>query len=256
MEEESGWINLLTTNKGMHASNGNSKRRADAPLETDRPEKKLKSDVVELEVDVEEDDNNNNNNNNNKPRRKAKNRAISIQEALVKYSDQELYTVWRNLRDKKISEHDTTGPIKWNHQLYKARDSEGIKRYCWGVNKVAYGCRLRDSDRLRIGDLALVKSLYKMGEPEKQNYRAKLMLIGKGKKKTDLLSAHICGRGRSEGKGTDKAGKYCVNPYHIMPKTYRENAEHDHCHYFLHKGEEQRKRFYKAKLCEHDPLCF
>jgi len=181
--------------------------------------------------------------------------ALGIKQTLAKYNDQEIHNVWSNLEDKKCSPNDTAMPIQWD-DLHTTTDANGDTRYCWGVNRVAYGYGFRDSDRARVVDLALMSKLHTTTDvQEKEALRKSLMMIGKGKKKSDLLGAHLCGRGRR--KGHDKAGKYCVNPTHIVPRTYKVNDEQVHCHYFLHKADdEQRQKFYDGNFCNHDPPCF
>jgi len=192
-----------------------------------------------------------------KPRKQSQKPALSIVQALQKYSAEELHTVWENLDQCKKSKFDTLAAIKWT-VLHRTTDSEGEDRICRAVNRTAYGFGLKDSDRIRVTDLALLSKLHNMEGDDRQTYEDQLKAIGNGKKNTDLLGAHQCGMGRSPGANErDSAGTYCVEPNHIYPTTYGKNREHDHCHHFLHNDDSNvRQRFFKANLCTHDPPCF
>lgn len=212
----------------MHALNGNSSKRKASSAKESAPKKKKLNPTPQ---------------------------ACSIKETLEKYSDEEIFKVWKNLEEKKQSPHDTTGAVKWD-DLHETTDANRKTRYCWSVSKVAYGYGFKDKDRVRVTDLAIMSKLHTTeDDEEREALRESLMKIGKGKDKADdLVVAHLCGRGRR--KGSDTAGEYCVNPDHLVPRTYGENDDQVHCHYFLHKGDAERQRFYDSNLCDHDPPCF
>jgi len=92
--------------------------------------------------------------NNQRRNRRAnpKNKALSIKEALKKYTPEEIHTVWTNLEQKLKGKFDTAPPIEWK-DIYVSTDADGNTRYCWGVNRVAYGYGFRDSNRVRVVDL-------------------------------------------------------------------------------------------------------
>merc|ERR1711991_582428 len=144
------------------------------------------------------------------------------------------------------------GRLKWDaHSIYDAWNA--VKQNPqWVERKDSCSQGKKNKSKKRLYNFAYLAKVKKYAlEKKKKAYIRTVigwerMAVQRPNSKYQLT--HQCGDGvRSLN---------CCEPEHLHVRTKRENAEHEHCHFFLKMDADVSQRFVDANLCPHEPKCF